>query len=152
MNPIPLARPSQEFVTVKMWTLDSFSELVRLRSALAEVIAPEGMDLSRPATRVVRGMVLVSNELASNALGHAHPPTTVTLKADDAHYLLDVTDHDPNNSPVVVRGRLPGEEGFGLELARQIATAMGWYAEAQTKHVWATFPIPQQPAAPASRC
>lgn len=151
MNPIPLAQPSQEFMTVKTWTLDSFFELVHLRVALTETMATQEADLPRHATRVVRGLVLVSNELASKALGHAHPPTTVTLKANDVYYLLDVTDHDPDAPPVVALGRAPGEEGFGLALARRIAADMGWHAEDQMKHVWATFPIREQPA-PSSSC
>jgi serine/threonine-protein kinase RsbW len=152
MSPIPFAQPAQEFVTVKTWTLDSFFDLVHLRSALAWTIAPQDADLPPSATRVVRGMVLVTNELASNSLEHAHPPTTVTLKADDAHYLLEITDHDPDAAPVVTRGRMPGEQGFGLELARKIATDMGWYAEAHTKHVWATFPIREERSPAPSRC
>lgn len=142
MPPIPLMRAPQDYRTLCTWTLDSFDELTNLRADLTRALAPPGQTLPPVAAQVAQGMVLVSSELATNALKHARPPTTFTLSTDDHSYLLDVADQAPAAIPALAHDRVPGEGGFGLVLAKKLAKAVGWYVSGRTKHIWAEFPIP----------
>ncbi len=141
MPPIPLMHAPQNYRTLCTWTLDSFDELTHLRADLTQALTPHGQTLSPAAAEVAQGMVLVSSELATNALKHARPPTTITLSTDDRNYLLDVADTAPAAIPALATDRAPGEGGFGLVLAKKLAQAIGWYITGRTKHVWAEFPI-----------
>jgi anti-sigma regulatory factor (Ser/Thr protein kinase) len=90
--------------------------------------------------RVPGNMVLVASELASNALQHGRPPTSLTLSTDGQEYLLDVCDSDVHTAPVVAGERPSGAGGFGLVIARRLSQDVGWYTTHDTKHVWAIFP------------
>src|SRR5690606_35548525 len=96
--------------------------------------------------RLAEGMVLVCSERATNAIKHGHPPTIVRLLSDGV-YVLDVMDHDPARVPAIAPGRGVGEWGFGLILTDMLAARVGWYAGDETKHIWASFPVDEQPAA-----
>lgn len=136
---LPLARPPTHEATVRTWVLDSFSELSSLRGTLAHALT-RGRPLEPTQRAITETMVLVSSELATNALTHAAPPITVTLHCGPKSYLLDVTDTTPTVIPAIAQGRAVGEGGFGLLLATQLSTQIGWYPAGATKHIWATFP------------
>jgi anti-sigma regulatory factor (Ser/Thr protein kinase) len=129
--------PPDAFAVVRHWVLDSTSELRTLRAEVAAAIVGRG---SATRLRGVPGaVVLVASELATNALCHGLAPTVVTLCRAGQTYLLDVADQAVRVEPVLAERRLPGEGGFGLYLARRLALDVGWYADGETKHVWATF-------------
>jgi len=129
--------PPDTFAVVRHWVLDSTSELRTLRAEVAAAIVGRG---AGTRLRGVPGaVVLVASELATNALCHGLAPTVVTLCRDGQTYLLDVADQAVQVEPVLAERRLPGEGGFGLYLARRLALDVGWYADGETKHVWATF-------------
>ena len=129
--------PPDSFGTVHCWVLDSTSQLRGLRAEVCAAIVGRGGGLR---LRGVPGaVVLVASELATNALRHGLAPTVVTLCRDERTYLLDVADQAVQVEPVLAERRLPGEGGFGLYLARRLALDVGWYADGDMKHVWATF-------------
>jgi serine/threonine-protein kinase RsbW len=135
--------PPATFGHVHTWVLDSARELSALRGSL---LAAVNADVSVPAEKlddIADAMVLVASELATNALKHGIPPTTVRLLRDAAAYLLDVADHDASSTPYISGERAPGEGGYGLQIARRIAVEVGWYAIDGTKHVWAILPAPR---------
>lgn len=140
MPAVSIARPTQGHRVLRIWTLDSVEELTHLRADLTRALDAGGAGAVEVSQQVVDGMVLIASELATNALKHAHPPTTVTLAVDSETFLLDVADDAPDAVPALALNRGPGEGGFGLVLAARLATTIGWYTAGGTKHIWATFP------------
>ena len=123
------------------WVLDSASQLKILRASLYQKmkgeVLPDGAELDEVPEKVV----LVATELATNALRHGLPPTTVRLGRSGDHFVLDVEDHDPDEIPEYAEGRSLGGGGLGLQMARQFSLEIGWYVLGDTKHVWAEFPV-----------
>lgn len=140
MKPLPTNRPPDGYVTVATWVLDSAAELRRLRGSLYEAItgrsAPPGGGLGS----VPEQMVLVASELATNALEHGRPPTTVSLLRDGDDLLLEVADHDPETEPYIADEREPGQGGHGLRLSWKLAQDLAWYVDDGSKRIWARFP------------
>ncbi len=126
---------------IRRWVLDSVTQLKLLRASLHEAITGEVLAEDAALDEVPEKVVLVATELATNALRHALPPTTVRLGRADDRFVLDVSDHMPEAAPEYAEGRGLGEGGLGLQLARQFSLDMGWYVEDDTKHVWAEFPV-----------
>lgn len=139
-RPLERGCPPPSFVAVDCWVLDSTAQLRTLRAEVSAAV------LDRSDETRLRGVpgavVLVASELATNALRHGLAPTVVTLHRDGHTYLLDVADQAVQVEPVLAERRLPGEGGFGLYLARRLALDVGWYADGEKKHVWATFEPP----------
>ncbi len=134
------SRPPERFAPVRQWSLDSVTDLSRVRKELLhEVTAPHAEPQLRLG-RVPENMVLVASELATNALQHGHPPTLLSLHVDAQDYLLDVCDSNLDGAPVIAGERPSGAGGFGLLIARRLSQDVGWYTTESTKHVWATFP------------
>lgn len=133
-------RPPDEFVEVESWVLDSTAQLSGLRADLHRAITGDDLPGEPLLPDVPEKMVLVASELATNALRHAVPPTTVQLSHAGSEYLLDVADRAPDAAPVVETDRPAGAGGLGLQLAQQLSVDVGWYAAGDAKHVWATFP------------
>lgn len=145
MEDIKAALPPTAFHTVSTWVVDSTDELADLRGSVFEALTGteyvSGASLADPSEK----LVLVTSELATNALRHGKPPTIVTVMSNGDEHLLDVADHDTTTVPAVASPRQPGKGGFGLVLAHLLASDVGWYRTATTKHIWARFPA-QLPA------
>jgi hypothetical protein len=132
--------PPASFSLVRTWTLDSARQLTGLRAEILREVTADGAVPQEDLGPVAHHMVLVASELATNALEHGKPPTIVRLMRDGTRYLLDVADHDLNTTPYVAGARIPGNGGFGLQIARRLSVDVGWYTAEATKHVWAVFP------------
>lgn len=131
----PASRPSTAFLPVRRWVLEHATELRGLRNDLREQLAA-----SWPAyDDTPDNVVLVVSELATNALAHGRPPAHVQLLLDGDATLVVVSDADLSHLPVLAEGREPGEGGFGLQIARRLSEAVGWWSDASGKHVWAAF-------------
>jgi len=137
---IASSRPPERFRPVRSWSLDSVTDLSRVRRELLEEITAPHAAPQDVLGRVPENMVLVASELATNALQHGRPPTVLSLLADDLDYLLDVCDADLETTPVIAGERPSGAGGFGLLIAHRLSQEVGWYTTDETKHVWATFP------------
>lgn len=140
-------RPPEDFVEVESWVLDSTAGLSGLRAGVHRAMTGDGLPGDPVLPDVPEKMVLVASELATNALRHAAPPTTVQLSHAGSEYLLDVADRDPGSPPVIETDRPAGAGGLGLQLAEQLSVDVGWYATDVAKHVWATFPAGDRSAA-----
>ncbi|GLY08155.1 MULTISPECIES: ATP-binding protein [Actinoplanes] len=114
------------------WTLDGTRQLTDLRARLLA-------ELDEDAADFVDQVVLVATELATNALRHGEPPTTVRLLRDSEQLVVDVADHDPEAIPELAPDRPLNGGGRGLLLARWFSQEVGWYAVGDVKHVWAAF-------------
>ena len=138
---LPATRPGDTWVPVRRWVLSDATELRSLRSDLRDQLAA-----SAPVAGENReesgqdNIVLVTSELATNALAHGRAPAEVTLSLDGHAVLVVVSDCDTTHAPFVAERREPGEGGFGLQIARRLSSDVGWWSDAGGKHVWATFP------------
>lgn len=123
------------FRTARSWTISRVEDLCRLRQGLHRVI-----DGCCDEPQCAEHLVLVANELATNALRHGSAPAIVRLMTNDTEYLLEVVDRAIDSHPVVAGPRPAGQGGFGLMLARRLADDVGFYTTPFAKHVWARFP------------
>jgi serine/threonine-protein kinase RsbW len=137
MPSMPASVPYPAAVELRRWCLDNFRELRKLRAGLREAVA--GTAAREPGDLSDR-MTVVATELATNALRHGLPPTEVLLLRDHDRLIIDVADHDLEAPPRVDEDRPIGAGGLGLQLAKEFAIEVGWYADDAAKHVWASFP------------
>ncbi|WHP15985.1 ATP-binding protein [Cellulomonas sp. ES6] len=132
--------PPDRFTAVRSWSLDSVTDLSRVRRELLSAVTARHAAPQDLLGQVPENMVLVASELATNALEHGLPPTVLSLLTDGTDYLLDVCDADLHSVPVLAGERPVGAGGFGLLIARRLSQSVGWYTTDSTKHVWAIFP------------
>lgn len=135
--------PPAPHVEVGRWELAGAQELRALRGSLHQAIAGREFPSDARMEEIPEKMVLVASELATNAIRHGIPPSTVRLLRAGDFFVLDVADHDLSTPPEYASGRAPGEGGLGLHLVRDLAFDTGWYLDddSKTKHVWAQFPV-----------
>jgi hypothetical protein len=135
---LPSSVPESWGGQVQQWVLNTPVELRDLRASLLLAVTGSS-DTAAEMDDVPAKMLLV----ATNALRHGLPPTVVTLFRLGDEFILDVADHDPEILPEYADARPPGAGGLGLRLAQEFSLDIGWFADEDTKHVWATFPVPE---------
>ena len=91
--------------------------------------APDWVDLTEVVT-------LLTSELVTNAIRHAHSPCTVQLTARSGNVRVEVLDDSP--SPVVPRLDTPheAESGRGIELVDVLSGHWGTQTRPPGKAVW----------------
>jgi serine/threonine-protein kinase RsbW len=136
------ARPPTEMVPAGRWVLEAFAELRLLRASLRHAVVGQPICDGAVVDGVSERMAIVATELATNAMAHAGPPTTVRLFRTEATFVVDVADNDPWLVPRFVEPRPFGAGGLGLHVARRLSLDMGWYVSHGTKCVWAQVAIP----------
>jgi len=136
------ARPPADFDEVTTWDLSTSDDLARIRRSLHRALLQRG-EVDTPCLADLQDrVVLVVSELATNALRHGAPPSTVRLLVDHARaFVVDVTDAAADASPELAAARALGEGGLGMHLAARLADGVGWYADTGVKHVWARFAL-----------
>ena len=123
------------------WELSQVSELPGLRADLRQYATAQdaagGPDIADLHDR----LILALDEMASNALRHGGSGAVrATLRTTTDAWLIDVADAASGCPPAPAVGRDPSEGGLGLYLIAELATAHGWYADGDRKHVWALLP------------
>ncbi|MFE7857902.1 ATP-binding protein [Streptomyces sp. NPDC057403] len=108
--------------------------------------------------QAVEGLALITSELATNAVVHAHAEEiTVMLGLAPHHVWVSVTDRGRPRSPIIRRtAAADAEDGRGLCLVEALATR--WHATTSCSgtRVWACIALPhrcptgEQATAPAS--
>jgi anti-sigma regulatory factor (Ser/Thr protein kinase) len=88
-------------------------------------------------------IVLLTSELVSNAVLHAHSPLQVTVTLPDATLRVAVTDQS-DRWPVVRQINESGEGGRGMVLVEQLSDAWGVVPMGTGKTVW--FSVGLRPA------
>ncbi|MFJ6568946.1 ATP-binding protein [Streptomyces sp. NPDC091292] len=85
-------------------------------------------------------VVLISSELATNAVRHGHVPGhlfEVALTSTRHTCLIEVSDSSPR-TPMALRATAEGEHGRGLPVVTALASSVGHHARKPTgKTVWA---------------
>jgi signal transduction histidine kinase len=150
--------PGNEAVAVSLWRsaplpsgfrrqwheeLHSLSELAALRTRLRATLtgSPTVIDLQREHWS--ERLVLIADELASNALRHGEPPVRTVLSSAGRQWLLTVSDASLEVPPAPAQGRDPGLGGFGLYLVADLSLRHGWCREPGAKTVWAVVEADQ---------
>ena len=117
--------------------LDSPSGLSRLRRRLRTettgrpTVADPGRD------HWAERLVLIADELTSNALRHGGRPVATALSRSADRWLIAVSDSSTEVPPAPAEGRDPGLGGFGLYLVADLSAAHGWFLDIGSKSVWA---------------
>ena len=106
----------------------------RLRQAAATGFAPPDADEDD-----VEWLLLIFEELSSNALKHGDPPARVAVILTATGWLVDVSDAAPGRPPTPAVGRDAALGGLGLYLVARLCDGHGWLVEAGRKRVWANL-------------
>lgn len=133
----PLPRPGAEATVVGRWQPSTLAELTAHRRRLAELLHAGGRSADVDEGAVER-LLLVYEELGSNALRHGRGPVRIVLTAFDRYWLLEVSDGAGDGPPTPAIDRDAAEGGLGLYLVARVCSAHGW-AEGPDgrKQVWA---------------
>jgi two-component sensor histidine kinase len=117
--------------------LRSLAELARLRARLRSTLTGSAI-VERPEhDHWSERLVLIADELTSNALRHGGPPVATSLSSGRDQWLLTVRDSSLQVPPLPAKGRDPGLGGFGLYLVADLSARHGWAQERGAKTVWA---------------
>lgn len=132
----PRPTPGATAVLLGRWQPVRPPDLTAHRRELAAALHDGG----RPATvdeGAVERLLLVFEELASNALRHGSAPVVVELTTFDRFWLLDVSDAAGDRPPELAVGRDAAHGGLGLYMVAGLCGAYGWTTDGARKHVWA---------------
>jgi anti-sigma regulatory factor (Ser/Thr protein kinase) len=130
------------FTQVWRYELRSIAELSRLRARVRTALTGRSTVAHPELEQWSERMVLIVDELASNALRHGGAPVAAALHRDGDQWLIAVDDSSPRMPPMPAQGRDPGLGGFGLYLVADLATEHGWCPEDAAKTVWAVIQAP----------
>jgi anti-sigma regulatory factor (Ser/Thr protein kinase) len=149
LEPIPEAWPCVPVPSVPgdvwHWQLATMPVLSRVRMDLRARIAHPSV--ASGSTEDARdGLLLVFEELASNAIRHGGGDVRALIVAGRGGWLLDLSDEAPDRPPVPAVDRDPALGGMGLHLVAQLSTGYGWEKRPGRKHVWAMLPSGREEA------
>jgi hypothetical protein len=95
---------------------------------------------SRSTEDAREGLLLVFEELSSNALRHGGGAVQAVIVANAAGWLIVLSDEAPDRPPKPAVDRDPALGGMGLPMVAQLSLHYGWASEPARKHVWASLP------------
>jgi len=117
--------------------LGTLAELAKLRARLRTTLTGSATVVDPQREHWSERLVLIADELTSNALRHGGSPVGTALSSAGHQWLLAVSDTSPDVPPTPARGRDPGQGGFGLYLVADLAARHGWTRRPAMKTVWA---------------
>jgi hypothetical protein len=132
------ARAPHGFTELWCQEFGGLAELSRLRARLRATLTGRP-DVERPEREHwSERLVLIADELTSNALRHGRTPVAVALgRGRDDEWLVTVSDSSVDVPPTPAQGRDPGLGGFGLYLVADLSVGHGWFVRRGAKTVWA---------------
>src|SRR4051812_44757541 len=132
----PLPSPGPDAVQLRRWEPST-----PRRPDCAPEAAGRRPARRRPPAGSRRGsrqrLLLVFEELVSNALRHGHAPVRAEVTTFDHFWLIGVTDAAADQPPTPAVGRDAAHGGLGLYLVARLCGAYGWTVADDRKHVWA---------------
>ena len=117
--------------------LASVADLATLRRRLRAETTGSPTVACPTAEHWAERLVLIADELTSNALRHGGRPVATALCRCDDLWLICVSDSAPDTPPEPARDRDPALGGLGLHLIADLAVRHGWFADSGVKTVWA---------------
>ena len=130
------ARPS-DARTLGRWNPTGTSEVTVGRLQLGAALH-DGMRPAGATEAAVQRLVLVFEELVSNAMRHGRPPIEVVVTGTGDCWLLEVFDAAEGTPPTPDPARDPALGGLGLTLVARISGEHGWEPLGEgRKVVWA---------------
>jgi two-component sensor histidine kinase len=117
--------------------LTSLSELAKLRARLRRTLTGSAIVARPERDHWSERLVLITDELTSNALRHGALPVATALSRRDDQWLVCVSDSSADVPPAPAEGRDPGLGGFGLYLVADLSADHGWFLQRGQKSVWA---------------
>lgn len=117
--------------------LHSLGELSTLRARLRRTLTGSPTVLHPEREHWSERLVLIADELTSNALRHGGAPVAAALSRLADRWLVCVSDSSEEVPPEPAQGRDPGLGGFGLYLVADLSAAHGWWQARGAKSVWA---------------
>ena len=120
--------------------LTSLRELAGLRACLRQTATGSAVVRDPEQEHWSERLVLIADELTSNALRHGGAPVATALSRTGDQWLIAVSDRSTEVPPVPAVGRDPGLGGFGLYLVADLSARHGWCVHRGTKTVWAVVP------------
>ena len=131
------APPPSGFRELWCQELHSLATLAKLRARLRATLTGSATVVHPEREHWSERLVLIADELTSNALRHGGAPVATALSRQRDRWLLAVSDSSDDVPPQPARGRDPGLGGFGLYLVADLSTEHGWHRERGAKTVWA---------------
>ncbi|HEX2902511.1 MAG TPA: ATP-binding protein [Jatrophihabitans sp.] len=117
------------------WQLSSLADLSacrrRLTAALHGRVRPARADEGS-----VERIVLLFEELGSNALRHGRRPVQLTVWSCSDHWLLTVSDAAVESAPIPAINRDAAQGGMGLYLVARLGNGHGWTVDGDHKIAW----------------
>jgi signal transduction histidine kinase len=141
-----------EAVTVALWQatrlphgfselwcqeLHSLAELAALRARMRSALTGRPTVERPEREHWSERLVLIADELTSNALRHGDAPVAAALSRAGDDWMIAVSDSSTYVPPTPAEGRDPGLGGFGLYLVADLAVRHGWQRARGAKTVWA---------------
>ncbi len=120
------ARLPHGFTELWCQELASLDQLARLRSRLRATMTGSSRVERPEQEHWSERLVLIADELASNALRHGGAPVAAAVSQAGDHWLVAVSDSSPAIPPTPAQGRDPGKGGFGLYLVADLSVRHGW--------------------------
>ncbi|MCW2581695.1 MAG: hypothetical protein JWQ53_485, partial [Klenkia sp.] len=145
---LPAATPPVP-AAAQRWALTDLRGLAAVRRAARQLLIDTALPAGAPGPTApdvvedtVEQVVLVIDELASNALRHGRPPARLEVFDRDDSWLVVAVDAAVERLPEPAVDRPAAEGGHGLYLVADLATTHGVDVTAEDKQVWAEVPKP----------
>ena len=135
------ARLPQGFRELWCQELHSLQELSTLRARLRKTLTGSSTVVRPEREHWSERLVLIADELTSNALRHGGAPVATALSVRADRWLVAVSDPSADAPPAPAEGRDPGLGGFGLYLVADLSAAYGWTLGLGRKSVWAVVEV-----------
>jgi hypothetical protein len=155
----PSAAVPTEDGDVWRWELPTVHDASRVRMDLRARLAHPSL-AARSTEDAREGLLLVFEELSSNALRHGGGAVEALIVAVPSGWVIALSDGSPDAPPRPAIDRDPALGGMGLPMVAQLAVEYGWCAEPGRKRVWArlasgmattaTVPQPRSSSGPAA--
>lgn len=133
------ARLPQGFRELWCQEVHSLQELSKLRARLRATLTGSPIVVHPEREHWSERLVLIADELTSNALRHGGSPVATALSRLSDRWLIAVSDSSADVPPAPAEGRDPALGGFGLYLVADLSAAHGWHLERGEKKVWAVI-------------
>ena len=134
------SRLPQGFGELWCQQLTSLAELAGLRARLRTTLTGSPVVRAPETDHWSERLVLIADELTSNALRHGGAPVATALSRTGDQWLVAVSDASTQEPPAPAVGRDPGLGGFGLYLVADLSARHGWWVARGSKTVWAIVP------------